>query len=208
MKNLSRTFLTGLATVLPVAATIYLVVWLVATSEAFLGATLRFLLPDALYAPGLGVAVGIVLLFLVGLLMRTWVARKLFSWGETFLYRVPLVKTIYGALRDFFEFFSQEKPKESQEVVVVRVGDTDMKLIGFVTRSDLTGYPAGIGEAGTVAVYMPMSYQIGGYTVLVPREAVRPVGLSFQEGMRFVLTAGVSARPPKGPAGSEGRRGG
>ncbi len=191
MKNLSKIFLTGLATALPVVATVYLVVWLAVTSESFLGAALRFVLPNALYRPGLGVAAGVALVLLIGLVMRTWAAKKLFSWAEAFLYRLPLVKSIYGALRDFFTFFSEAREKEFQQVVVVRLGATDMRLVGFVTRSDLASYPPGLGERDTIAVYVPMSYQIGGYTLLVPRAAVQPVKLSFQEAMRFALTAGV-----------------
>jgi uncharacterized membrane protein len=43
-----------------------------------------------------------------------------------------------------------------------------------------------------ILVYMPMSYQVGGYTALVPRASVQPVDMSFEEAMRFTLTAGLS----------------
>ncbi len=191
MKNITRTFLTGLVTVVPVVATFYLLFWLAVTAESLLGGTLRFLVPGLRYWPGLGVALGIMLVFLVGLLMRMWVVRKTFSWAEALLFRLPLVKSIYGALRDFFSFVSQPREKGLEQVVAVKVGDA-MRVIGFVTRRDLTGLPKGISDDGSIAVYMPMSYQIGGYTVLVPRSAVQPVDMSLEEAMRFALTAGVS----------------
>lgn len=204
MKLLTRTFLTGLVTVLPVVATVYLLVWLAVTTESLLGSLMRLLLPPALYRPGLGTALGVVVVFLVGLLMRTWVARRVFVWAEGLLFRLPLVKSIYGALRDFFRFLTASKEQGLQQVVTVRLGDTDLRLVGFLTRSDLSGLPPGIGVPGRVAVYLPMSYQIGGYTLLAPREAVQPVEMSLEEAMRFALTAGLSTAPPK-PGGACGR---
>ena len=192
MKHITRTFFTGLAVTLPVVATLYLLVWAARATEHALDGLLRFVLPQAVYLPGLGVALGVVLVFLVGLLMRTWAARKIFSWTEKLMYRVPLVKTVYGALRDFTEFLSRPQKQGAQQVVLVRLGGTDLRVMGFVTRDDLAGLPPGMGEPGMIMVYMPMSYQVGGYTALVPRASVQPVDMSFEEAMRFTLTAGLS----------------
>lgn len=197
MKHLTRTFLTGLVTVLPVVATVYLLVWLAVTAESLLGGLMRLVLPQALYRPGLGVALGVVVVFLIGLAMRTWVARKVFAWAEGVLFRLPLVKSVYGALRDFFAFLTASKEQGLQQVVLVRLGDTDLRLVGFLTRSDLSDLPAGLGDPGRVAVYLPMSYQIGGYTVLAPREAVQPVAMPLEQAMRFALTAGLSTTPSR-----------
>lgn len=198
MKQITRTFFTGLAVTLPVAATLYLLYWAVLATESALDGLLRFVLPQEAYFPGQGLALGVMLVFLTGLLMRTWVARKLFAWTEKLMYRLPLVKTVYGALRDFTEFLSRPKTQGAQQVVLVRLGNTDLRVIGFVTRADLAGLPPGMREPGMIMVYMPMSYQVGGYTALVPRSAVQPVDMSFEEAMRFTLTAGLSVPVAKG----------
>jgi uncharacterized membrane protein len=192
MTQITRTFFTGLAVLLPVAATIYLLIWATLATERTLDGLLRFVLPQAVYFPGLGVALGLMLVFLVGLLMRTWAARKIFSWTEKLMYRVPVIRTVYGALRDFANFMSQPNKQDSQQVVLVRLGGTDLRVMGFVTRDDLARLPSGMSEPGMILVYMPMSYQVGGYTALVPRTSVQPVNMSFQEAMRFTLTAGLS----------------
>jgi uncharacterized membrane protein len=194
MKSMTRTFLTGLVTILPVAATFYLLAWIVMAAEAVLGSVMQSVLPEGLYWPGLGVAVLVLLIFLIGLFMRTWVAQKLFSWGEALLYRMPVVKTVYGPLRDFFDVLTDPKQKGLQQVVAVRFGGSGVKLIGFVTRRELCDLPQGINDADTVAVYLPLSYQIGGYMVLVPRSAVEPVDMSLEDAMRLTLTAGVSTK--------------
>jgi uncharacterized membrane protein len=198
MKHLTRTFFTGLAVTLPVAATLYLLYWAILAIERTLDGLLRFVLPQAIYFPGLGLALGVVLVFLVGLLMRTWAAQKIFSWTEKLMYRVPVVKTVYGALRDFTEFLSRPQRQGAQQVVLVRLGGTDLRVMGFVTRDDLAGLPPVMGEPGLILVYMPMSYQVGGYTALVPRASVQPVDMSFEEAMRFTLTAGLSVPVAKG----------
>ena len=198
MKHITRTFFTGLAVTLPVVATLYLLVWAARATEHALDGLLRFVLPQVVYLPGLGVVLGVVLVFFVGLLMRTWAARKIFSWTEKLMYRVPLVKTVYGALRDFTDFLSRPQKQGAQQVVLVRLGGTDLRVMGFVTRDDLAGLPPAMGEPGMIMVYLPMSYQVGGYTVLVPRASVQPVDMSFEEAMRFTLTAGLSVPVAKG----------
>jgi uncharacterized membrane protein len=140
---------------------------------------------------------GVVLVFFVGLLMRTWAAQKIFAWTEKLMYRVPVVKTVYGALRDFTEFLSRPEKQGAQQVVLVRLGGTDLRVMGFVTRDDLTGLPPNMSEPGMILVYMPMSYQVGGYTALIPRASVQPVDMSFEEAMRFTLTAGLSVPATK-----------
>jgi uncharacterized membrane protein len=66
-----------------------------------------------------------------------------------------------------------------------------------VSRADFEGLPEGVGHKGEVAVYLPMSYQIGGYTLLVPRELLIPVRMSREEAMKFILTAGLKSTPNK-----------
>ncbi len=197
MKKITRTFLTGLAVTLPVVLTLYLLVWATLTTERALDGLLRFVLPEAVYVPGLGVVLGVVLVFFVGLLMRTWAARNIFAWTEKQMYRVPVVKTVYGALRDFTVFLSRPQKQGPQQVVLVRLGDTDLRVMGFVTRDDLAGLPPEMSEPGMILVYLPMSYQVGGYTVLVPRASVQPLDMSFEEAMRFTLTAGLSVPAAK-----------
>ena len=84
----------------------------------------------------------------------------------------------------------------------MRFKDSDFRLIGFVTRDDLSTLPGGLGSKDEIAVYLPMSYQIGGYTVLIPRQNVEPINISMEDAFRFTVTAGVSAVSSKGREGS------
>ncbi len=191
MKSIARIFLTGILTILPILATIYLVVWLFAAMERFLGKQLLYLLPDEYYRAGMGLLAALILVFLVGLLMQAWLFRQLIKAGESILLKLPLIKVVYRALKDLFGLFSDDKNSEALQVVSVRLPGTDMRLLGFVTRADFSDMPKGVGNENEVAVYLPMSYQVGGYTVMIPRDQVIPVPMSREEAMRFVLTAGL-----------------
>jgi uncharacterized membrane protein len=195
MKYLGRIFLTGVLTVLPVLATAYLLIWLFTTAESFLGKPLQWLIPEGFYRAGMGLVVGVVVIFVVGVLMRAYIVRRLFEFTEKLLLRLPLIKTIYGALRDFFGLFAGQDDQLALQVVTVQLPGSDMRLMGFVTRDHFSDLPDGVASDGDVAVYLPMSYQIGGYTVFMPRSQITPIAMSREQAMRFVLTAGLRSKP-------------
>lgn len=202
LRSINRNILVGLITLLPAVLTLYLLYWLVTSTESLLGGVIRAALPDAWYRPGLGVAAGLVVAFAVGLLMRTLLAQRLFAWGERIFSRLPLIRSVYLSLRDLLDYFSPDRRKEFEQVVVVTLGETGMQLIGFVTQTSPDRLPDDFGQQDSVLVYLPMSYGIGGYAVLVPRSAVRPLDMSMEDAMRFILTAGITgaARPAQAPA--------
>jgi uncharacterized membrane protein len=197
MKRIGTTFLTGLTAIVPVVVTLYLIYWLAATAETALGDLFRHLLPDGWYWPGMGLGAGLLLVFLIGLLMHAWLVQRLYGWAEGLLYRIPLIRSVYGSMRDLFNLFSQAREQALHQTVVLSWGE--MRLIGFITRQDLSDLPAGIGAADDVIVLLPMSYNIGGYIVVVPRSAVQPIDMSVEDALRFTLTAGITGIQGKQP---------
>lgn len=197
--RLGRAFLTGSAALIPLAATLALLYWLATAAERVLGAALRLVLPEALYVPGLGIAAAAALILVVGILLDAWLFRKVWGLGEWLLARIPVVRTLYGRLRDFTDYFYRREPgTRPNQPVAVDLGN-GMTVLGLVTREDLSGLPAPLGEEDRIAVYLPMSYQIGGYTVLLERDAVTPVALSMDEALSFILTGGITSPPGRRP---------
>lgn len=192
MNALGKLFLKGLAVVIPLALTLAILWWLAGGAERLLGGLLLRFLPQGWYVPGMGLVAGIVITMLIGLLSHVLVFQKLFTYGEEFLNRLPLVKTIYTAIKDFVGYFSPDSKAAMSKVVLVRLPGQEFEQIGFVTREDFASLPVDLSVADPVAVYLPMSYQIGGYTLFLPRSAVTPIDMSFEEGMKLVLTGGVS----------------
>lgn len=188
----SKNIFTGLATILPVVITFYLLYWLAVSAESLLGGMIRLILPENLYWPGMGLITGIIVVFTVGLLMHAYVVQRLFEFGEQLFYRMPLIKTVYRAIRDFIDYFSPTKKKEFKQVVSVSIGNYGMQVIGFVTQAVSEQLPEDFREGDNILVYIPLSYMIGGFAVLMPRSAVRAMDMNMEEAMRFTLTAGVA----------------
>jgi uncharacterized membrane protein len=189
MKTLSRILLKGLLTILPISLTLYFTWWLGMTAETLLSEPLKLLLPENFYRPGLGLIAGLLLLAVVGLLVNAYLVRRFFELGESLLLRVPVVKTVFAALRDLTGLMRVGGSSgELQRVVMVDFGPG--RVIGFVTQENAT-LPGVGADDSLVAVYLPMSYQIGGYTVYLPRERIVPTDLSVEAAMRIVLTGGL-----------------
>jgi uncharacterized membrane protein len=160
-------------------------------AEQLLHPLFNLVLPEELYFPGLGIAVGLALVYLVGVLVQIFVLRRVWLAVENLFERIPLVKSVYSAISDFFQFFTQGASAQAQAVVSVALDD-GASLIGFVTDSA----PQAINVSGDdrMAVYMPMSYQIGGYTLLVSKSRITPLDIGVEDAMRLVLTAAIQRR--------------
>jgi uncharacterized membrane protein len=192
-KRLGKIMFQGLMAILPAVLTLYILYWLLWSAETVLGAVIKALLPEGWYIPGMGLLAGVAAIFFFGLALNAFLVRRLLDLSEGVLNRIPLIKTLYGSVKDFVGFFAAHKEKEFNQVVTVELefGGVPMRLLGFVTRSDFRGLPEGIGSEGDIAVYLPLSYQIGGYTVIVPRSAVQPVDISTHRAMGFIVTGGM-----------------
>jgi uncharacterized membrane protein len=189
MKTLGRILLKGLLTILPISLTLYVIYWLGVTAETLLSGPLKWLLPSDFYRPGMGLIAGFLLLIVIGLLVNAYIVRRVFELGESLLLRVPVVKTVFAALRDLTGLMRVgDAGGDLQRVVMVDVGPG--RVIGFVTQENASLPGLGTDES-LVAVYLPMSYQIGGYTLYLPRERITPTDLSVEAAMRIVLTGGL-----------------
>jgi len=197
---ISRNILTGLITILPIVLTVYLLYWLGVTTETFLGGLIKSVVPESFYWPGMGILVGLAGLFAIGVLMHAYVVRVLFKKIEQLILHLPFVKPVYRAIRDFFDYFKPHEESEYSQVVSITLpgsrseSGTGMKVIGFVTQPIADDLPDGFNDSESILVYLPLSYMIGGYTLLVPRNDVTAVDMSMEEAMRFTLTAGVAMR--------------
>jgi uncharacterized membrane protein len=192
MKRLGNILLKGLLTILPIGLTLYFVYWLGVTTETLLSKPIRWVIDDANYWPGMGLITGFLILFVVGLAVNAFLVRRILGMGEELLLRVPVVKTVYSAIRDMTRLVNTDKKKgDLDRVVTLDFGFG--RLIGFVTQEHANTIGIGGGE-DLVAVYLPMSYQIGGYTVYLPRSRLTETDLTVEQAMRVVLTGGVRGK--------------
>ena len=195
MRKIWNTILKGLVAILPLGLTVYVVYWLAVAGERLFSRAIKTIVPESFYWPGLGLLTGLVVLYFVGLAVNAYVVSRLLRVSDKLFARIPVVKTIYLAIRDFMRFFpSSGQGSDLQRVVLVPFGPG--KILGFVTAEsgEMLRRSGNIGE--TIAVYLPMSYMVGGYTIFLPRDLVEPTALSVEEGMRIALMGGVRSTAP------------
>ncbi|MFT6899208.1 MAG: putative membrane protein [Paraglaciecola sp.] len=185
----------GLLAIVPISLTTYALYWLISTVEL----ALTPIIPADLYFPGLGLVTGILILFVAGLVVNAYAVRVLLRWSGNLFEHIPLVKTFYGTIQDAVNLVNVGKQQKMQSVVSVEISES-IHLIGFVTNHD--GAHSLFKNKEKLGVYIPFSYQIGGYTLYIDRNKVTPLNIDVETAMRIALTGrskasvGDKAVPP------------
>jgi len=186
MKKLNQIFFKGLILILPIGLTFYFMFWVSASLESLFGSVVQLAVGEALYVPGTGIVLTVLLVFLVGLLAHNYFTAQLFRWFTRKLEQFPLIKVIYNPLRDLMALLpNREKGQSGQKVVLVELHG--VQVMGLLTREGLTE----INSPELVSVYVPFSYMLGGMTVLVPADKVRKVDLPVDQAIKLSVTAWI-----------------
>ncbi|MCB1110876.1 MAG: DUF502 domain-containing protein [Chlamydiia bacterium] len=174
----------GLIAVAPLALSIGILYWLFAFLEQLVGPPMRALM-GKYYIPGMGIVASVILLFFIGVLLNTWLISHITNLFERLFKRIPIFNSLYKMVKNVTHFFQASPDEESQQVVEVIIGE--YTLVGFITRQSFSEFPDMDQER--VAVFLPMSYQIGGYTVFLPRSKVKPINLKIEDALQYSLIA-------------------
>lgn len=199
MNTLFKTFLTGLLAFLPVFLTVYAVYYFADWLNRMSSELLLMFAPDLPAVPGLGIAVGVTAIFVLGLLVSSRLTRWIYQLVEIPLSHLPVIKDLYLSLKQFMGLLAHGD-KGIGQVVSLKHPDHDATMVGLLMRSDVALLDDNIASGAMVAVYLPLSYQIGGYTLFVPRAWVTPVDMTVESAMRNALTGWVPGGS-NGPAG-------
>jgi uncharacterized membrane protein len=187
-------FITGFFVIVPVVLTSY-VLWIFFREvDGFLSPVYEQMVGRPV--PGLGFLTAIVIIFLVGVVATNVVGRRVLSWGEVLLRRVPIFGRVYHAVKDLLDAFSPQRRSGFREFVVVEHPREGIYTYGFRTGEVRV---EGTKPETLVTVYVPTNHLYLGDIILVPADSVLPTGLSIEEGIRIVLSAGTAA-PRRLPA--------
>ena len=146
--------------------------------------------------PGLGFLTAIGIMFLMGIIARNVVGGRVLAVGDTVLAKVPVFGRLYPSVKMLIDAFSPERRSGFKAVVLVQHPREGEYAFGFVTSELLLETVDGKHEMATV--FVPTNNLYLGDVVVVPRVDVIPTGLSVEEGIRIILSAGT-ATPPRIP---------
>ena len=151
-------------------------------------------LPDYASFPGMGILLTLVALTLIGIVVNAYLVSSIIKGLQTYIEKLPVIKTLYGAINDAVALFNASKEEKQKRAVMVETLN-DVFLVGFITGEQATQvlFP---DDDSRVAVYIPLSYQIGGYTIYVTRDKVKELDIDVETAMRIAVTGGNSIKKP------------
>ncbi len=193
MKKQLGIFLAGVMVVAPLIVTVWIVLWAGSTIDGMVKSGVKMVSPESgvedWWFRGLGVILAIVGIYLIGLLTRLWGFRWMLGLIDRIFSRLPGIKSIYESVRDILNLFGGDASKTGQ-AVRYRVPGTEIDLLGIRTSTNPVATEG--SDTDKVAVYLPMSYMIGGPTVYVSPDSLEPVDMSVEEAMKVAAIAGAS----------------
>jgi uncharacterized membrane protein len=179
---LFRSFLQGLILLSPIAITVLVIYKVFESVDNLVPSMPR----------GIGFLMIISIVTTVGYLgTRFFIGKWLFESFGYVMKHTPGIKYIYSSVNDIISSFVGDKKKFNLPVWVNTQRDPEIWRIGFMTQKDMNHYGINIGDK--VAVYLPHSYAISGWVIVVDRKCVKPVeGMNAGEAMKFAVSGGVT----------------
>ena len=178
MNLIIKYFLRGLAIVVPIGVTVWVVYQTFTRIDRLIDAPF----------PGVGFGITILSIFAIGVLASNIVGRTLFQWTERLFGRAPLVKIVYSSIKDLVDAFVGDKKRFNRPVLVPITNDGGVRIVGFITREELEM----LNVPGFAAVYCPHSYNFSGQLMVVAREKLILLTSDSGQVMPFVVSGGVS----------------
>jgi len=202
MGRLRAYFLAGILVTAPIAVTIYLAHWFIELIDS----RVRPLIPAAynpekylpFSIPGIGVLVVIVVLTLIGAFAAGYVGRLVLRIGEGLVARTPVVRSVYGAVKQILETVLANKSKSFREVVLVEYPRKGVWSLGFITGTPPAAVQGAAAEA-LVNVFIPCAPPTAGYLVFVPKRDLQVLDMTVEEGLKMVVSAGIVSTPAPPP---------
>jgi len=190
-KHIKSKFLTGLFILIPLIVTIYIIYVIISFFEPFVSPSVRNVLlrltGHELYIPGVGFILFIVITYLTGAVASNYFGKTALARGEKILKRIPVVKSIYGSVKEMTEAFSSDKVKSFKEAVLVEFPFAGRYTIGFVTkRIEIEGKPF-------CAVFIPPTpIPTAGFLIMVKEEELKFLDTSIDTAVKYIISLGTT----------------
>ena len=198
--RLRNYFFTGLVICAPLAITAYLTITLIEWVDGWVKPYLPDIYNPDQYLPfdipGFGMVVALLLITIVGFLTANLIGKSIVSYGEYMLSRMPVVRSIYSALKQIFETVFREDSDSFQSVVIVEYPRKGIWALAFVATDTLGEVQAKLdAPAGqTISVFLPTTPNpTSGFLLFVPAGDVLTLDMNVEEAAKLVISAGLVA---------------
>ena len=184
-------FIAGIVVLIPLGITIYLILFLISVSSKILPNEINpnHYLPYNI--PGLEILIALFLITLIGWLSLSFLGKKLLVLFNGILKRIPILRTIYSAIGQMTETFTNND-KEKKSVVLLEYPRKGSWAVGFATK-DNTGEISKKTNKKLVNVFVPTTPNpTSGFLLMIPKEELIYLDLSFEEASKFIVSAGTS----------------
>ncbi|MEP6341934.1 MAG: DUF502 domain-containing protein [Maricaulaceae bacterium] len=201
-RSIRNGIITGIIVVLPVAATITFISWIVTGVDGFV---LRYLPTSwnpenfiGVAVPGIGLLIGLMGLWVLGTLASNFIGRSVIGFGERIVSRVPLVSNIYGALKQIVNVVAAQKDTAFQEVCLIEYPRPGLWAVGFIT-ADLKGAPREHLDDGHVCVFVPTTPNpTSGFLLFSQKNDLKVLDMTPEEGVKLIISGGMVASNEEG----------
>jgi len=190
MKSLLKNFINGILTIVPIILVVYVIYKTFMFLDSLLGNVLKPHFQDS-YIPGIGLLTTLVLITILGWLSTRFITGSIIKLIDRLLEKIPFVKTVYSVIKDTVHSFLGEK-KSFSKVALVTVPGTNMKSLGFITTENLESFYEPLSQH--VAVYIPQTFQVAGFTFLIPKNDIEIIDVKSEDAMKFILSGGMTSK--------------
>ena len=194
MVRIRRYLVAGLLIWLPIGATIVVFRLLLGLMDRLLFWLPAAYRPEALLGfpiPGLGAILAVLVLFITGVLGANFFGRRLVSFYEGVLNRIPLVRSVYGGVKHFTEMVFSDKGRSFKKVLLIEYPRTGLYSIAFLTSERLEEVQARTGET-VVTVFLPTTPNpTSGFMLFVPLSGIIELDMTVEEAVKMVVSLGV-----------------
>ena len=189
--HLKKKFITGLFILIPVIVTAYIIYIVVAFIENLIGPALRNIFFQVfqreVYITGTAFLIFIVVTYLTGLFVSNYFGKTVFARIERVVTKIPIVKSIYGSVKDMTEAFSSDKIKSFKEVVLVEFPFKERYAIGLVTRR------VEIKGVQHCSVFIPTTPNpTSGYIIFIPESDLLFLDMATDDALKYIISLGTS----------------
>jgi uncharacterized membrane protein len=194
MKQLRRYLVAGLLVWIPIGVTIFILRILIALMDKTLLLIPHQYRPEewiGITIPGLGLILTFVVLLATGLLGANIVGRSMVSLWESLLERIPIVRSVYSAAKNFAEIVFSDSNQSFKKVLLIEYPRNGLYSLAFQTSSNLGEVQGRMGEE-VVCTFVPTTPNpTSGYIIIVPKKDVLELDMEVDEALKMIISLGV-----------------